>query len=162
MSASYTFHPAALASPGDPAALEGADLVRDGFSWAACLTPALWFLRHRHWLPALFAVVVVAGLALGMWAAGARIGTIVAAEILLHLLFGLEGASLRRLDYAWRGRPTSDVVIAPDAITAETKSFARWLAAAPAAPAGVAAAPPARRGAFEPGIGLFPDMEGRP
>lgn len=165
MSSTYTLHVPAPGQPGDPRALERAELVRDGFSWGACLVPMLWFFWHRHWLAALLALATVVGLAAGLWAIGARPGTIFAAEVLLHILFGLEGPSLRRFAYDRRGRPVSDVVLASDAAEAEAKSFARWLAV-PEPNARPAAVSPAGTGLSfrsrsEPVIGLFPDAEGR-
>ncbi|WP_375461900.1 DUF2628 domain-containing protein [uncultured Enterovirga sp.] len=166
MRATYTLHVAPYAAPGDPHALERADLVRDGFSWGAFLVPVLWFLRHRHWLLALGAVAVSIGLAVALRAAGAGSGTIVTAELLLHALLGLEGATLRRWAFARRGRPVVDVVYAANEAEAEAKSFGRWLSdRSPAEPArrfsaGGPSLPSYRQGP-EPVIGLFPDLEGR-
>ena len=61
MSASYTLHVAPHARPGDVEALDGANLVRDGFSWWAFVAPPVWFLAHRHWLVALAVTLVLAG-----------------------------------------------------------------------------------------------------
>lgn len=165
MSSTYTLHVSALGLPGDPRALERAELVRDGFSWGACLAPMLWFFWHRHWLTAFLALGLVVGLAAALWAFGARPGTILLAEALLHILFGLEGASLRRFAYERRGRPVSDVVLASDAADAEAKSFARWLSV-PEPTARPLSVPPIATGLpfrsrSEPVIGLFPDAERR-
>lgn len=167
MSAPYTLHVAPFAEPGDPRALERADLVRDGFSWGAFLVPALWFVAHRHWLLALAAVLVVGALAGILRLAGLAPGPILMAEILLHLLIGFEASSLRRWSYARRGRPAVDVVHAANEAEAETKAFSRWLA--PAAEAAATRPPPVPAryrpalGARPDGgvIGLFPDLEGR-
>ncbi|MDB5589685.1 DUF2628 domain-containing protein [Enterovirga sp.] len=167
MSAAYTLHVAPDFAPGDPRALERADLVRDGFSWGAFLVPSLWFLRHRHWLLALGVAAAVVGLASGLRALGAGLGTILMAEVLLHGLFGLEGPTLRRWALARRGRPAVDVVYAASEAEAETKSFGRWLddpaPVARAVPPVVSAlrANPFARPGHEPVIGLFPDLEGR-
>ncbi len=140
------------------------------------MAPFLWLLIHRNWLPALAALAVVLASGLGLAALGAGPGTMAGAQLLLHGLFGLEGASLRRLDLAWRGRPEVDVVAAGNAAEAETKSFTRWLAAPaggggqpsgfPARPDAAAAAnraavPSVPRRGGEPIIGLFPDGESR-
>lgn len=165
MSAAYTLHVAPFAAPGDPAALERADLVRDGFSWGAFLVPSLWFLRHRHGWLALAAAAVVVALAVALRAAGMGSGTILAAELLLHALIGLEGPTLRRWAYARRHRPMADVVYAANEAEAEAKSFARWLSGSdPSPPRPPAAVPSTGAGAWrgpEPVIGLFPDLEGR-
>ncbi len=163
MSATYTLHVAPYGRPGDPDALDRADLVRDGFSWGAFLVPALWLFRHRHWFLGLAVLAVVFGLAALLRVAGLGSGTIVVAELLLHLLIGFEAATLRRWSYARRGRPAVDVVFATSEADAEAKSFARWLLPPPIGPRVVApfrATPTLRRG-LEPVIGLFPDLEGR-
>ena len=164
-SSPYTLHVTPFAAPGDPEALERATLVRDGFSWGAFIAPPLWLFWHLHWLMGIAALFVMAGLAAGLSALGVRPGAIFAAEALLQLLFGLEGASIRRFAYARRGRPVSDVVLASNMAEAEAKSFARWLAPAdarlaqgsPSRPAGL----PPVRAASQPVLGLFPDAEGR-
>lgn len=165
MSATYTLHLPEDAEPGRPEALDRAVLVRDGFSWGAFLVPALWFARHRHWLLALGVIVVVVALAAVLRLLGARWGTVIAAELLLHALLGWEGTSLRRWSYARRGRPAMDVVYAANEAEAEAKSFARWLAP-PALPTPKPPPLPARVRAWagrDPHavIGLFPDAEGR-
>ena len=167
-SSTFTLHPARDAVAGDAGALERAALVRDGFSWGAFVAPMLWLFWHRHWLAGIAALAIVLGFGAALWGIGARPGTILAAEILLHLLFGLEGASIRRLDLARRGRPEVDVVSAADLAEAETKAIARWLApvgtpaVAPVSevPAGRMPPRPIARG-YEPVLGLFPDAEGR-
>ena len=167
MASTYTLHVAPFGRPGDPAALERAEIVRDGFSPGAFVAPMLWFFWHREWLAGLFALAAVLGLGAGLWGLGASFGAVAAAELLLHVLFGLEGASLRRFALARRGRPEADVVVASDLADAEAKSFARWLAPSgqrlvaaqatrPDLPAGSAG-----RAGYEPVFGLFPDLEGR-
>ena len=84
--------------------------------------------------------------------------------MLLHLLFGFEGASIRRLDLAWRGRPATNLVIAQDSLDAEAKAAAQWMSveAVPvAASAYTQTDPRPVRPGYEPVIGLFPDREGR-
>ena len=166
-SAAYTLHVAPFAVPGDPEALDRAELVRDGFSWGAFLVPGLWLFRHRCWVAGIAAFVVVFCLAGALLALRASPGSIVLAEVLLHLLFGLEGASLRRLSLGRAGRPAVAVVIASDTAEAETRSFARWLepdAAVPAAAssmAGTRAASTSGPYGRQPVIGLFPEPGGR-
>lgn len=160
MSAAYTLHVPRDATPGDPAALDRADLVRDGFAWGALVSPTLWFFWHRHWVLGLAALAVGAALVFGLLAAGAGLGTVLTVDFLLHVLFGLEGPSLRRFGYARRGRPAADVVVAANSADAEAKAFTRWLAKAEAPVRTIATAPTYRR-VEEPVIGLFPDLEGR-
>ena len=166
MSATYTLHLDRRASPGDRRALERAVIVRDSFSWGAFLVPALWFFRHGHWLMGLGAALVVVGVAAGLRAAGVGIGAVLVVEVLLHLLIGLEGSTLRLFAYRLRGRPVADVVTAGNMADAEAKAFTRYLErrnsppSLPPIPAGAFATPFGRREP-EPVIGLFPDAERR-
>ncbi|MGA0594458.1 DUF2628 domain-containing protein [Enterovirga sp. CN4-39] len=170
MSSSFTIHLPRDASPGDERALDRAEIVRDGFSWGAFFVPTLWFLWHRHWIVAVIVLLGTLGLSFGLAALRLPGGAIFLVEFLVHLLIGLEGASIRRLAYRLRKRPTTGLVIAADEAEAETKSFAQWLAAAghkslaPAeTPAPVRVAPAIRPAGAAPApvLGLFPDFEGR-
>ncbi len=165
MSATYTLHLPEHAIPGDPDALERSEIVRDGFSWWAFITPMLWLFWHRHWVLGIVAALVVGLVGVALSALGLRTGAILGVEILMHLLFGFEAASLRRLVYERRGRPVGDVVTAVDAADAEAKSFARWLGPPDATSPGSRATSRTTSRAYatssEPIIGLFPDREGR-
>jgi hypothetical protein len=166
MASTYTLHVPRHALPGDPEALERATLVRDGFSWGAFLTPALWFLWHRHWVAGIAMLLVTFGFAAGLRAFGVSLGATLAAETLLQLLIGLEGASIRRWLYARRGRPAVELIQANSAEEAEIKGFARWLSdergtSVYAGGAGSRAPVFGFGRDAEPVIGLFPDLEGR-
>jgi len=167
MSTSFTIHLPKDALPGDPRALDRAEIVRDGFSWGAFFVPVLWFLWHRHWVVALLALLGTLGLSFGLAALRIPGGAIFLIEFLVHLFLGLEASSIRRFAYRIRKRPTTGIVIASDEAEAETKSFAQWLEPGPgAAPAPngaspVRVAPLVPRPISEPVLGLFPDFEGR-
>lgn len=162
MSATYTLHLPEHAIPGDPDALERSEVVRDGFSWWAFITPMLWLFWHRHWVLGIVAALIVGLVGVGLSALGLRTGAILGVEILLHLLFGFEAASLRRFVYERRGRPVGDVVTATDSADAEAKSFARWIAPRETnSSRPVANSRTAYASSSEPIIGLFPDREGR-
>lgn len=170
MSASYTLHVAPYAAPGDPEALDRANLVRDGFSFWAFVAPPLWFLAHRHWILALVVTLCLAGFWWGLRALGLSVGIAILVNALLWFLVGLEASSLRRWDYARQGRPAVDVVFAANEAEAEAKSFARWLdepvkpapAAPTATPAPTRSLVPAWPRRNEPEvIGMFPDLERR-
>ena len=133
----YTLHIPDDALPGDPDALERAQVVPDGFSWAAFFFTALWFFAHRLW---------VAGLA-------------VLAHVLLALLSGLEANALRRWTYARRGRPAVEAVSAANAEEATLKLYEAWLGGARPARSTSAAAPRPAYAAPDAVIGLFPDAE---
>lgn len=131
----YTLHLAKDAAPGDPAALDRAILVRDGFSWGAFIFTALWFLVHRLWLAALLVLLLLAGVAYGLSQLRLDPAAALAAQALIGILIGLEASSLYRWTLARRGRPAVDVVMAENREAAERKSFQRWLdRAAPPAP----------------------------
>ncbi|NNM71026.1 DUF2628 domain-containing protein [Enterovirga aerilata] len=165
MSSSFTVHLPKDALPGDPRALDRAEIVRDQFSWGAFLVPELWFLWHRHWIVAIGVLLVSLAVAMGLRALGFPAGVIFLIDLLIQLFLGFEAASIRRLAYRMRGRPMTGLVIAADEAEAEAKGFAQWLdagvASAPTPAALVRVAPLVPRPVQEPVLGLFPDAEGR-
>lgn len=151
----YTVHIARGERRGDPQAIERAILVRDGFSFAAFVFTGFWLLFHRAFLAgvAVLAGSFVLGLILDAWSAAPFVT--VGSQLLVSLLVGLEGASLRRWTLARRGWPVVDVVSGASRGEAEHKAIARWLAAS--APASPASPPPLPPVASElPAFGLFP------
>jgi hypothetical protein len=160
----YTLHLPVHADPGDPEALDEAELVKDGFSWGAFFFTFLWFFFHRLWLAGIGMLIALVALAIVLQALNVGSGTAFVTEVLLALLIGLEANSLRRWTLR-RKKPAVDVVSASNRDEAETKAFARWLAGAGAAgstsPVARASFPSAPYRAAEPVIGLFPDMERR-
>ncbi|MXQ11851.1 DUF2628 domain-containing protein [Microvirga makkahensis] len=158
----YTLHLPRDARPGDPAALEEAELVKDAFSWGAFFFTFLWFFVHRLWLAglAVLTLVFAFGGLLQMLNVHDAAGTV--AALLLQVLIGLEANSLRRWTLSRRGLALADVVTAADRDEAEAKAFARWLSQRPASapPRNPAAAPvPSILRRPDPVIGLFPDAE---
>jgi hypothetical protein len=155
----YTLHVPAEAMPGDPAPLEEAELVRDGFSWAAFVFTFLWFFWNRLWLAGLGVLVLVIGLPLALQALEVGGGAAFLAQLLLQVLIGLEASSLRRWTLR-RRKPAVDVITAADLEEAEAKSFARWLETARARPGiGATAVPMMPLRAPDPVVGLFPSPE---
>jgi hypothetical protein len=160
----FTLHLPPDAQPGDPTALERAQLVKDGFSWGAFFFTFLWFFYHRLWLAGV--LVLFALLAAGFLFAALDIGRFSAtlAQILIQVLIGLEANSLRRWTLARHGQPALDVLTARDRDRAALKAFGRWLGGPMASrttgrPVPVTAPAPYR--GPDPVIGLFPDPEGR-
>ena len=158
----YTLHLPRDARPGDPAALEEAELVKDAFSWGAFFFTFLWFFFHRLWLAGLGVLVLVFafGALLQLLNVHEAAGTV--AGLLLQSLIGLEANSLRRWTLSRRGLALADVVTASDRDEAEAKAFARWLAQRPASiPTRTPAPAPALVTPQRPDsvIGLFPDAE---
>ncbi len=156
----FTLHLPGDARPGDPGALEEAELVKDAFSWGAFFFTFLWFFVHRLWLAGLGILVLVFAFGVALELLDVHSAARAVAMLLLQTLIGLEANSLRRWTLARHGLPAVDVVTAADRDEAETKAFARWLEQRPAAPRQPAPAPilSTPRGP-EPVIGLFPDAE---
>jgi len=158
----YTLHLPRDARPGDPAALEEAEIVRDAFSWGAFLFTFLWFFAHRLWLAGLAVLVLVFAFGTLLQVLNVHDGASTLAMLLLQALIGLEANSLRRWTLSRRGLHLTDAVAADDQDEAEAKAFARWLAQRPAPiparnPASAPVPPILKRP--DPVIGLFPDAE---
>ena len=157
--AAYTLHLDANARPGEPAALERAVVVRDGFSWWALIFQPLWFLRHGLWLAALVVTAAIAGLAVACALLNVTVGATLMAQFALALFFAHEANAVRAFTLTRRGRPAIDTVIADDRDSAEARLFERWLSRRQT-PLGAGAAP-AMRPAHAPVVGLFPEPEAR-
>jgi hypothetical protein len=156
----YTLHLPRDAQPGDPEALERADLVKDAFSWGAFFFTFLWFWFHRLWLAGLAVLVVMIAFDGILAALDVKPFAGTVAHLLLMVLIGLEANTLRRWTYRRGGRPAVDVVTGLDRDDAEAKAFARCLAP------NTQPRPTATRTAIgspyrssEPVIGLFPEPE---
>ncbi|MEZ0168849.1 DUF2628 domain-containing protein [Microvirga sp. TS319] len=158
----YTLYLPGDARPGDPAALEEAELVKDAFSWGAFFFTFLWFFFHRLWLAGLAVLVLILafGGLLELLNVHPAAGTV--ATLLLQVLIGLEANSLKRWTLSRRGFRLADVVTAADRDEADAKACARWLAQRPAPIPTRNAAPgpvPSTLKRPDPVIGLFPDAE---
>lgn len=152
----YTLHLPSGAIQGEPAALDRAVVVADGFSWPAFAFSVLWFLWHRLWLAAVLVALLLAGLAIGGRLFGLHPLAGLAMSLLAGVLIGLEASSLRRWTYAMQGRSVRDAVVALSRDEAETKLFARWLD--PSALRAIVPTSSLRR--QDDVIGLFPLSEG--
>ena len=156
----YTLHLPRDARPGDPAALDEAELVKDAFSWGAFFFTFLWFFFHRLWLAGLGVLVLVFGFGALLQVLNVHEAAGTVAALLLQALIGLEANSLRRWTLARHGYALVDVVTGADKDEAEAKAFARWLAQRPAPTRIPASAPvPVTPRRADPVIGLFPDAE---
>lgn len=156
----FTLHLPRDARPGDPAALDEAELVKDTFSWGAFFFTFLWFFFHRLWLAGIgiLLLVLAFGIVLQLLQVHSTAATI--SVLLLQTLIGFEANSLRRWTLARRGLALADVVTAADRDEAEAKAFARWLSQKPAQIRNPATSPvPSTPRRSEPVIGLFPDAE---
>ena len=137
--ARYTIH--LPVDRGDPRRrLEGARLVRDGFSaWAAIFGP-FWLFRHGAWIAGALTLVLVIAVAVALALSGLprEIGT--AAQVAGALLFGLEGSTLRRWNLRLSGYEETGLVAGTDRDEIERRMVERELSATPEP---VAAARPA-------------------
>lgn len=155
----YTLHVSEGAARGDALALDGAQIVRDGFSPRAFAFTVLWLVWHRLWLAALLVLAGLVALRLAGHALGLSPGAGFFVTLLASLLVGLEASSLRRWTYGRRGLPARDAVIAGSHEEAEMKLAARWLDR-DAAPRPVPAQRPAPRRDEDMALGFFPAREG--
>ena len=156
----YTLHLPRDARPGDPAALDEAELVKDAFSWGAFFFTFLWFFFHRLWLAGLGVLVLVLGFGALMQVLNVHEAAGAVAGLLLQVLIGLEANSLRRWTLARHGFALTDVVTGADRDEAEAKAFARWLSQRSIPTRNPAPMPiPTTTRRTDPVIGLFPDAE---
>lgn len=130
--------------PGAPTT--DAVIVRDGFSVVGVLVPPLWLAWHGLWVSA--AVALGAELALGF--AGAPFA---AASIVIGLIVGLEGPSLRMAKARRRGLTDIAAIDADTKTDAELIYFGRGTMPAEAAARAPSTAPAAARPAPTPGAG---------
>jgi hypothetical protein len=144
--------------------------VRDGFSWGAFVFGPLWMLARKLWLVFVIYLVVVVGLAFAMHALGVLDGAQIAVAVLVALLLGLEGGTLRRWTLRRRRWRDLGIVVADDLEAAERRFFDAWVAEGGVAP--TRSAPPASQMAAGPAsqsyattgpdvIGLFPEPGAR-
>jgi hypothetical protein len=100
--------------------------VRDGFyGWAFLLAP-LWMIRHRLWLVLLLYVLTTSALQIALWAVVASGTAKFVTALMLAILVGMEGATLRRWTLARRRWRNVGVVVGDDRDTAERRFFATW------------------------------------
>jgi hypothetical protein len=101
--------------------------VRDSFSFTAFAFTALWMLWHRMWLVFFVYICIVAALATALFALGASTFMQGLVWLLLHLLVGFEGPSLRRMTLMHRGWHDLGIVVADDIEAAERRFFSSWV-----------------------------------
>ncbi len=95
--------------------------VKDGFCWPALFIPELWLLFRRMWLVfGLYLLAAIAAYVIDRRVGGPIPGVFFA---LAHLLFALEGNSLRRWTLYRRGFRFAGVVEAPNVSEAEIRYF---------------------------------------
>jgi len=138
--------------------------LRDGFSWSAFLFTPLWLVYQRLWLGVLTYSVAMVALQIGLRMAGIGTGGQLLIGALVALLFGLEGANLRRWSMTRRGRWRElGTVVAADLDEAEQRFFDAWVAGEVAAPVPPTATAQSILRPQPPRdvLGLFPEPGGR-
>ena len=123
----YTVHepPSAPADRLDRA--ETVVFVKDGFSWSAALFTPFWALANGLWLILVVYLVVVTLVSFSFNAAGANGNVLMAINIALHLLIGLEASSLHRWHLARKGWHYLGSVSGRSIQDCERRFFEAWL-----------------------------------
>lgn len=142
--ARFTVHVPGFAASRE-AAIEGAVLVHDGWSWGAFVFGPFWLMAHRHWLTGLVALVVLALALAGIAMLPVAGGIKALLWLLVGWLFGIESASLRRLALKRGGYDEAGVVVGKAGDALEERALGALLAIEPA-----------RSRTPGPVLGLFP------
>ena len=132
--------------------------VRDGFHfWAFLLTP-VWLLWHRLWLAFFVWLILTIVVSIGMSTLGAGPDAVLAADVLLALLMGLEASTLQRWKLSRGNWRQAGIVVADNVESAERRFFDSWNGYD--APSTSAGSPPPIRApqvSTPDVIGLFPE-----
>ncbi|NND48946.1 MAG: DUF2628 domain-containing protein [Rhizobiales bacterium] len=123
---SYTVHRRRRTLGNPNAEADATVFVREGFSWLALLSPALWALYHRLWLVLLGFVVAVIGINLVITAAGFPEAANTVVSVAIHVLFAAEAQDFRRWTLTRRGYDVTSVVVAKNLDEAESRYFRGW------------------------------------
>src|SRR5579863_3025264 len=163
----YTVHEPPLRAAQAAPNPERFIFVRDGFYFWAFVFSVLWMLWHRMWLILLVYVAVVVGLETALRYLGVSSPLLGLIGVLIALLVGIEGATLRRFKLARRGWKNIGVVSGDNLEDAERRFFDAWLrrtsgerpepSAAPPGPPPAPPSPPPRTSPAPDIIGLFPE-----
>jgi hypothetical protein len=135
--------------------------VRDGFYFWAFLLGALWMIWNRLWLVLLIYLVGIAALFAGLTALGVSSAAQFVVGLLIAVLIGCEGGSLRR--FSLRRRWTqAGVVAAADLEEAERRFFESWTGSVSSEPPAPPRSPSTPVAPTSPDVlGLFPQPEPR-
>ena len=99
--------------------------VRDGFRWLAFLSPGLWLLFNRLWLPLLGYLALCVALGLLAWATGLQ-SALLPVGLALNWLVGLEVDALKRWSLERRGWRMAGIVAGREQTEAEHVFFSRY------------------------------------
>jgi Protein of unknown function (DUF2628) len=121
----YSVH----AEPWNPATTpQGADrtvMVKEGFSWPAFLISLPWLIWHRMWIVLVLYLALAIGLAVLSEFGQVPDQAMAIASLVIALVLGLEGNSLRRWTLARRGYEEIGEVAAETPQAAEMRFFER-------------------------------------
>jgi Protein of unknown function (DUF2628) len=121
----YTVH-APTAHTADFRSTDRFVFVRDGFHfWAMVLGP-LWLIWKRLWLALLGWLALFFALDVAVVQLGGGPAALMAVDIIVAILVGLEASTLERWTYSRRKWRQLDVVVADDEESAERRFFDRW------------------------------------
>jgi hypothetical protein len=147
----------------DPARFK---FIRDGFYFWAFVFGPLWLLFKRLWVVLVLYIVAVAVLNAALWLIGVPRATYGLVSLLVHLLVGLEAATLQRWTLGQNNWAQLGVVSGNNFETAERRFFDAWVAqkSRPTTPSdpsppisSIMRAPPDNSDI----IGLFPEPQSR-
>jgi hypothetical protein len=155
----YTVH-APQAGEVDP---ERFQFVRDGFHFWAFVFAPLWLLFKRQWLAFVIYLGVAVILQVGLWLIGMPRTVHGVVSLLMHLLVGIEAATVQRWTLGLKGWNELGVVSGDRYETAERRFFDNWTARA--AKAATPASPPPQPMRVPQSatdiIGFFPEPQSR-
>jgi len=136
--------------------------VRDGFYFWAFLLGPLWMIWNRLWLVLVLYLVATAALFAGLTALGVTSGAQFIVGLLIAILIGCEGGSLRRFSLRRRRWTQAGVVAATDLEEAERRFFESWAEGASSMASAPPRSPSTPVAPTSPDVlGLFPQPEPR-
>lgn len=156
--ARYTIHEPKHAADRAGRAL-ATRFVRDGWSWAAFFFGPLWLIMKRHWVFGTITMIAEILIISGIWLLPVDEAIRVLTILALCILWGFEGASVRRFDLAQAGFAETGLILGTDEDLLEQRYFAAMAAEQPALSTSPQPSPLAEttRGPWgSPVIGLFP------
>ena len=102
------------------------EFIRDGFAVFAVISPVLWFIWHKLWIP-LFVYIVVISLLMGIGeVAGIGEDGLGLLSLLVNLAVGLEANNIRRWFLERSGANMLGVVSGHDLEECEYRFFSSW------------------------------------
>ena len=101
--------------------------IRDGFAILAVISPVVWFIWHKLWIPLVVYIVVLLVLMGAGQLAGFGETQMGILSTLVNLAVGLEANNIRRWIVERRGMRTIGVVSGENLEECEYRFFSSWL-----------------------------------